>query len=345
MKHPGVASRRTFTGYIGSALAGVLMAPRVFAQSSVYAHRIGILSDFGEATPSTPQGRLRRPFGATLNELGYVEGKNITFVERYGGNGHIERLRGMVTELVDAKVDVIAVFGGDVAIRTARDVTTTIPIVMAYGRDPVGLGFAASLARPGGNITGVTIDVDPEENGKRMQLLKEAAPSIKSLVFIAEAAWGDFGERDPYVIALKRGARSVGVVVEKVIVLAGAADVPGALDTVRRVRPHALMIAAGPALGAHSARVHEFLRAEKLPTLVMSRSWIERGALLSYGPYAADLQRQTAEYVVRILKGGSPALMPISRPRKQELVLNGRTAAALGLKFPASLILAADEVL
>lgn len=246
------------------------------------------------------------------------------------------RKRG-VREIIEAKVDVIALFEGDVAIRTARDATATIPIVMVYGRDPVGLGFA--LARPGGNITGVTIDVDPQENSRRVQFLKEAVPSMKTLVFIAEAAWGDFSDRDPYVVAVKTSARSLGVVVTNVIVLNGPADVPTALDTVRKTRPQALMIASGPALKAHATRVHDFLRDEKLPTLIMTRAWINRGVLMSYGPYGADLQRQAAEYVARILKGANP------RPRKQELVLNRRTATALGLTFPASLILTADEII
>jgi putative ABC transport system substrate-binding protein len=345
MTQLALASRRSFTRYLGSALGSLLVVARVSAQTSIGLHRIGILSDFDEPAPSTPQARLSRPFGAALNELGYAEGRNIAFVVRYGGKGEPERLRTMAGDLVAAKVDVIVVAGGDVAIRAAQDATATTPIVMMYGRDPVGTGFAASLARPGGNITGVTIDVGPEENSKRMQLLKEAVPSMKTLVFIAEAAWGDFGDRDPYVVALRTSARSMGVVVTNVIVLKGAADVAAALDTVRRARPHALMLATGPALNAHSATVHEFLRVERLPTLVMARSWIERGALLSYGPYAVSLQRQAAEYVARILKGGHPALMPISRPRKQELVLNGRTATTLGLTFPASLILNADEVI
>jgi putative ABC transport system substrate-binding protein len=342
MKRPPSASRRTFTRYVGSALAGAVLAPRAFAQESVRIHRVGIVSDFDEPTP---QQVASSPFRGALKELGYVDGKNMAIVDRYGAKGQVEHLRKMVKELVDAKVDVIVVAGGDVAIRTARDVTTTIPIVMLYGRDPVGLGFAASLARPGGNITGVTIDVDPQENARRVQLLKEAVPSMKTLVFIAEAAWGDFGERDPYVVALKTAARTLGVVVTKVIVLAGAAEVPAALDTVRNARPHALMIASGPALNAHVTRVHDFLRTERLPALVMSRSWINRGALMSYGPYAADLQRQAADYVARILKGTNPAVMPISRPRKQELVLNGRTATALGLTFPPRLIVSADEVI
>jgi putative ABC transport system substrate-binding protein len=216
---------------------------------------------------------------------------------------------------------------------------------MVYGRDPVGLGFAASLARPGGNITGVTIDVDPQENSRRVQFLKEAVPSMKTLVFIAEAAWGDFSDRDPYVVAVKTSARSLGVVVTNDIVLNGPADVPTALDTVRKTRPHALMIASGPALNAHATRVHDFLRDEKLPTLIMTRAWINRGVLMSYGPYGAGLQRQAGEYVARILKGANPAVMPIERPRKQELVLNRRTATALGLTFPASLILNADEII
>ncbi len=342
MKRPFLASRRTFTRYVGSTLAGALFAPRAFAQTSVRIHRIGILSDFGEPTPQTV---LYHPFWAALNELGYVEGKNIAIVARYGAKGQIERLREMVRELLDAKVDIIAVYGGDVAIRAARDATTTIPIVMVFGRDPVGVGFAASLARPGGNITGVTIDVDPQENSKRMQLLKEAVPSMKTVMFIAEAAWGDFGDSDPYVVAMKTSARSLGVVVTKVIVLTAAADVPAALDTVRNARPHALMIANGPALNAHATRVHDFLHDERLPALVMSRTWINRGVLMTYGPYGADLQRQAAEYVARILKGANPAVMPIARPRKQELVLNRRTATALGLTFPASLILSADEVI
>jgi putative ABC transport system substrate-binding protein len=293
-----------------------------------------------------PQGRVGlRPFWAALNELGYVEGKNIAFVARHGGKGQIDRLREMVRELIEAKVDVITVFGGDVAIRAARDATSTVPIVMVFGRNPVDLGFAASLARPGGNITGVTMDVAPEENAKRMQLLKEAVPSMKTVVFIADAAWGPFDDRDPYVVAIKTSARSLGVAVTKIIVLTGAAEVPAALDTVRNARPHALLIAGGPALRPHSTRLHDFLRDEKLPTLFMGRSWIHTGALMSYGPFVAELQRQAAEYVARILRGANPAVMPIARPGKQELVLNRRTATALGLTFPPTLILRADEVI
>jgi putative ABC transport system substrate-binding protein len=342
MTRPFVPPRRTFVWRAGSALACALIPRHAFAQASGRIHRIGILADFD---PPTAQQVSASPFLAALRDSGFVEGKNIEVVRRYGGKGQRERLHDMVKELIDAKVDVIAVAGGDVAIRAARDATATIPIVMMFGRDPVGVGFAASLPRPGRNVTGVTIDVDPEENSKRVQLLKEAVPSMKTLVFIADAAWGDFGDRDPYVVAIKTSAHSMGVVVTNVIVLKAAAEVPAALDVLRKARPHGLMIANGPALDAHAARVHEFLLDQKLPTLVMSRAWINRGVLMTHGIDGRGVQRQAGGYVARILKGANPATMPIARPTKQELVLNRRTATALGLTFPASLILSADEII
>jgi ABC-type uncharacterized transport system substrate-binding protein len=341
MNLPRSASRRTFTRYVGTALAGALLAPRAFAQNPVRVHRIGILADYPEPVPG---GVVYHPFWAAMNELGYVDGKNVAIVARYGAKGQIERLREMVRELLDAKVDIIAVFGGDVAIQAARDATAAIPIVMVFGRDPVGAGFAASLARPGGNITGVTVDVGTGVNSKRVELLKEAVPSMKTLVFIADAAWGDFGDSTPNVVALKTSAQSLGVAVTK-IVLTQPSDVPPALDTLRQTRPHAVMMTAGPNFASHLTRVLDFLRVERLPTFFMSRFWVDRGALMSYGIDSPDIQRQAAEYVARILKGANPAVMPITRPRKQELVLNRRTATALGLTFPASLILSADEVI
>jgi ABC-type uncharacterized transport system substrate-binding protein len=343
MKRPLFASRRTFTRYVGSVLAGAMFAPPAFAQTPVRIHRIGLLSDWGEPSPQDPS--FYQTFWTALNELGYAEQKNIAIVARYGARGRVERLREMVGELVEAKVDIIVVYGGDVAIRAARDATATIPIVMVFGRDPVSAGFAASLARPGGNITGVTVDVDPTMNSKNIELLKEAVPSMKTLVFIADAAWGDFGDHQPNIVALKTSARSVGVVVTKIIVLTQPADVPALLDTLRNIRPHAAMIANGPALAPHTTRFADFLRDERLPTLFMSRYFVDRGALMSYGTYRADIMRQAAEYVARILKGANPAVMPIERPRKHELVLNRRTATALGLTFPARLILSADEVI
>jgi putative ABC transport system substrate-binding protein len=336
------ASRRTFIRYGGSIVMGSLLVSPAFAQSSVPLQRVGILADYGEPTTTRV---LYHPFWAAMNGLGYVEGKNIGAVARYNGGGQVERLRQMVGELVAAKVDVITVFGGDVAIRTARDATTTIPIVMVYGVDPVSAGFAASLARPGGNITGVTVDVGPEENTKRVELLKAAVPSMKTLVFMADAAWGTFDDRDPRVVALTTAARAVGVAVTKVIVLTGPADVPAALDTLRHLRPHAVMIVSGPALQPHTRLFLDFLRDERLPSLFMARHWVDNGALMSYAIHSADIQRQAAEYVARILKGANPAVMPISRPRKLELVLNRRTATALGVTFPAQLIVSADEII
>jgi putative ABC transport system substrate-binding protein len=290
---------------------------------------------------------LYQAFWAALNELGYVERKNVAVYARYGARGRIEPLREMVSELVDAKVDVIVVYGGDVAIGAARDATATIPIVMAFGRDPVGAGFAASLARPGGNITGSTVDVEPEVNSKRVEILKEAVPSMKTLVYMVDTAWGpEVGQDgDPHVIQLKASARTLGVAVTKIIVLTKPADVPPALDTLRNTRPHAIMIANGPALSPHTLGFIQFLRDQKLPSLFMSRYWVDRGGLMSYGAYRSDILRQAAEYVARILQGANPAVMPIARPRKLELLLNRRTATALGLTFPAHLIVRADEVI
>ncbi len=280
-------------------------------------------------------------FRQGLRERGYVEGQNIV-IEYRSADGKIERFARLATELVRLKVDLI-VAGNTPMARAAQQATTTIPIVAGAMGDPVGDGLVASLSRPGGNITGLTF-LGPELVPKRLGLLKEAIPRISRVA----ALWhpGAFGERTTQDMLKETdaAARSLGVHLQLVEVR-GPNELDRAFSTMTKERGEALMMFPSTMLFNERRRIVDLAAKSRLPAMYPARQFVELGGLISYGASLTDLTRRAAIYVDKILKGAKPADLPVEQPSKFELVINLKTAKALGLTIPPSLLGRADEVI
>ena len=280
-------------------------------------------------------------FRQGLRERGYVEGQNIV-VEYRAADGKIERLPGLASDLARLKVDLIVATGTPLA-RAAQQATTTIPIVSAVMGDPVGDGLVASLARPGGNITGLTF-LGPELVPKRLELLKQAVPRVSRVA----ALWhpGAFGERTnrDMLKETEAAARTLGVQLQLVAVR-GPDELDGAFSTMTRARADALIVFPSTMLFSERRRIVDLAAKHRLPSMAMAREFVELGGLIAYGASIPDLIRRGVTYVDKILKGAKPADLPVEQPTKFELVVNLKTAKALGLTIPQSLLLRADEVI
>jgi putative ABC transport system substrate-binding protein len=317
--------------------AGALAAPLAsFAQQPAKIARIGFLY------PASPEGvgavRLQW-FRDALRELGYVEGKNLQLEVRWG-EGKLDRLPALAAELVQLKVDVI-VAASSPAVLAASQATRTIPIVMPTSSDPVGDGLVASLARPGGNITGLS-QMAPELGEKRIQLLKEMFPKVSHAMAVL---WNpDYvGMRARFEQA-RVAAPAVGLTVRSVEVR-DARELDVAFEAIIREHPEALLLLVDPLTLSQRARIVEFAAEQRLPAIYETRDFVDVGGLISYGPNVPDLFRRAATYVDKILRGAKPADLPIEQPTKFELVINMRAAKALGIKFPESILLRADKVI
>jgi putative ABC transport system substrate-binding protein len=328
-------SRRTF---IGTLAGGLLAAPLAAeAQQATKVFRIGLL---GCCSPTSPESAgLWGAFLQGLRELGYVEGQNIVIEGRYYGDS-IERLPALTAELVRLQVDVIVV-GGSPAPEAAKRATSAIPIVMTSHSDPVGSGLVASLARPAGNITGLSI-ATTALGGKRLQLLKEAVRGLISVVGLSNPSVQvdalDLRE-------LEVAARSLKVQLHVVEVRAPS-EFTEAFSLARKKRAGALLVFPGGALFfADRAQLVELAAKSRLPAMYPGREYAEAGGLMAYAPDLRDSFRRAAGYVDKILKGAKPADLPVEQPTKFELVINLKTAKALGLTIPRSLLLRADEVI
>ena len=274
-----------------------------------------------------------------LRELGYVEGKTIV-IEWRSAEGKLDRLPGIVAELVRLKVDVI-VASGPVPTRVTKDATSTIPIVMAQVNDPVGNGFVASLARPGGNITGLST-LAPEISGKQLELLKEILPSLsRAAVFGTSTQPGN--SQVLKEVELAAGALAVKLQYVDILV---STDIESAFRAAVKGRAHAvLMIAASSVVGDRRQEVVDLAVKSRLPVIYPFSSYVEAGGLMFYGANLSDLDRRAATFVDKILKGAKPAELPVEQPTKFELVINLKTAKALELKIPAHLLMEADRVI
>jgi putative ABC transport system substrate-binding protein len=271
---------------------------------------------------------------SALGELGYVEGRDFILEARYA-EGRPDRLPELATDLVRRQVDVIVASG--FAIAAARRATTTIPIVMNFSGDPVGRGYVQSVARPGGNVTGVAT-LAPEVTGKRLELLKELMPDVERIGYVTGLA--DTQEQR----GAEKAANALGVSV--VVIIAGEpADVEQALQRFRRAGVKGVMFSSDPKLARLSPLLIELSAKYRLPASYEFREQAESGGLMSYGMDAVDLGRRAASFVDRILKGTKPADLPVEQPTKFELVINLRTAKALGLTIPPSLLARADQVI
>ena len=330
----------TRRAFIGTVVGGLLAAPLAAdAQQPAKVARIGFLVT---ASLESPEGRIAvDAFRQGLRERGYVEGENIV-IEYRAADGRIERLPGLASELARLKVDLI-VAGPTAGARAAQQATTTIPIVATVMGDPVGDGLVASLARPGGNITGLTF-LGPELVPKRLELLKEALPKVARVA----ALWhpGAFSERTTrdMLKATEAAARTLGVQLQLVGVRSPD-EFDRAFSTMIRERADALIMLPSPMLFAERRRIIDLAAKHRLPSMYNARESVELGGLIAYGTSITDLYRRGATHVDKILKGAKPADLPVEQPTKFELVINLKTAKALGLTIPQSLLLRADEVI
>jgi putative tryptophan/tyrosine transport system substrate-binding protein len=283
-------------------------------------------------------GRIDEAFRQGLRDLGYVEGENLTIEYRHADN-QLERLADLAAELVRLPVDVL-VTAGENAARAAQQATRTIPIVLAAGSDPVGLGLIASLARPGGNITGVTLHA-PEVMGKWLELLKEAVPTASRVgVLFNPASTGAVSRwRET-----ESAARSLKVQLHALEVR-HADELEPAFATATGAGVGALLVWRNFLIDTYRPRILQWAAQHRLPVMAELREYVEDGGLLFYAPSQPDVFRRAATYVDKILKGATPADLPVEQPMKYELVLNLKTAQALGLTMPPSLLLLADEVI
>ncbi len=280
-------------------------------------------------------------FRQGLAEHGYFEGRNITFEIRTAA-GRIERFPPLAKEIVDRKVDLIVV-GNTAAARAARQASATIPIVVSVMGDPIGDGLVASLARPGGNVTGLTF-LGPELTPKRLALLKEALPKVSRVA----ALWhpGAFGERTMREMLRETevAARALGVAL-RFVEVRGPDEIESAFAAMAAEGPDALFIFPSPMLFNERRRIVELATRHRLPSMALNREFVDLGALISYGANISDLFRRSATYVDKILKGAKPGDLPIEQPTKFELFVNLKTAKALGLAIPTSILVQADEVI
>ncbi len=325
--------RHHAVGLIVPLVLGCLVVPlAVEAQPSAKVARIGYLSPAGGA--GSP---LAEAFRQGLRELGYVEGHNIALEFRAATAG--EQLPALAAELVQLPVDVL-VAHSSVAAQAVKNTTTTIPIVMVSSGDPVATGLVASLARPGGNLTGLT-GLATELSGKRLELLREAIPSVSRVAVLWNA-------RDAAMThtfsGIQAAAPGLGVTVQPLGVQE-AEDIDSAIAAMRAELPDALFMITDVLTRRHTQQVVDFAAQRQLPTLFEGRGPVAEGGLMSYGPSVTELLRRAASYVDRILKGAKPGDLPVERPMKFELVINLKTAKALGLTIPPTLLFQADEVI
>jgi putative ABC transport system substrate-binding protein len=326
---------RKWVGFVALVVTLVMGGAVAQAQQPKKVPRIGYLS------PLSPSSDNRAaPFRQGLRDFGYVEGKNI-FIEYRYAQGKFDRLPALATELVDLKVDIILAAGGNNTIEPAKNATKTIPIVMmGQGADPVEEGFVESLARPGGNITGLT-NLSRELGGKRLELLKEAVPKLGHVgVFYDPGTGGTVREAKDLPVV----ARGLGLTVHiwEVRDPDGLERIFGALN---KERPDGLYpLITGGLMTANVKRISGFAIKSRLPS-VSNTQYVEAGGLMSYGAGAVERNRRAATYVDRILKGAKPAELPVEQPTKFEPVINLKTAKQIGVTIPQSMLYRADKVI
>ena len=306
------------------------------AQQAGKVPRIGYLSWGSLASGPNP---YRDAFLQGLRERGLIEGQNIA-IEYRSAEGRFDRLPDLAAELVLLKVDVI-VTSTTPAIQAAKQATSTIPIVMAVAGDPVVTGLVASLARPGGNITGLS-QLAPELAGKRLELLKETLPKLTRVAVLwnssSTAMIHTFREAQVAVEAL-------GLKLQSMEVQGDPADFERVFLAITRERPDGLFVTLDPFTSLHRRRIVELAAKNRLPAMYASREFVDAGGLMAYGPSLPDMWRRSATFVDKILKGAKPSDLPIEQPTKFELVINLKTAKALGLTIPSSLLLRADQMI
>jgi putative tryptophan/tyrosine transport system substrate-binding protein len=324
-------NRRAFVTGLGAVLAAPLAAE---AQQPNRVPRIGLL---GGGSASAIAGRIDA-FRQGLRDLGYVEGKTIV-VEQMWAEGKLDRLPALAAELVRLKVDAI-VSAGPTVTRACKEANITTPIVMAFDDDPVGSGFVASLARPGGNITGLS-SLSPGLSAKQLELLKEIIPRASRVAVLGSLIHPGTA-RSLKEMELAARAHKVQLQYFNVV---DPKTIDTAFGTARTQRVDAVLVLTSVVTTTQREKIIDLAVKNRLPALYFTAEWVEAGGLLAYGASFTDLFRRAASYVDKILKGAKPADLPVEQPTKFELVINAKTAKALGLTIPQSLLLRADQVI
>ena len=324
--------RREFITLLGGAAAAWPLTAR--AQQPQRMRRIGRLSPLSVAAEAPMLAGLRQG----LNELGWIEGQNFAFELRFA-DGNLDRLPQLADELVREKVDVI-VTGSSPGASAAKNATSTIPIVMVTTGNPVQGGLIATLARPGGNVTGVTA-LGQVLNAKRLELLKEAVPSLKRVAILTNPA---SPYTDPFLQESEAAAHALGIEV-RVLEARGPHDLERAFEAIVNEHAEALMVLADPMFITHRRRIVELAAKNRLPSVFGERGSVHAGGLIFYGASLPDMYRRAATYVDKILKGVKPADLPVEQPTAFELAINLKTAKVLGLELPWFLQQRADEVI
>jgi putative tryptophan/tyrosine transport system substrate-binding protein len=322
--------RREFVVTLGSAAVAWPLAAS--AQQAGKVPTVGFLG----TTSASIQSQWVAAFVQRLRELGWIEGRTARIEVRWA-EGRPERFAEIAAELVRLKVDIIVTVGA--AVLAAKQATSVIPIVFAAASDPLGGGLVASLARPGGNITGLSIQA-PDLASKRLELLREVIRRLRRLAILTNvdypAAVLEMGEA-------QAAARTLGLEVTT-LEIRRAEDIAPAFEVLNG-RADALYVCPDPVLATHRIRINTLANVARLPTITDFREFVEAGSLMSYGPSVSDLFRRAADYVDKILRGAKPGELPVEQPTKFDLVINLTTAKALGLKIPESFLLRADEVI
>jgi putative ABC transport system substrate-binding protein len=325
--------RREFISLLGGTAAAWPLAAR--AQRPA-------MPVIGFVNPTLPDAiaDLLRAFRQGLKDTGYLEGDNVAIEYRWAEN-QIDRLPALVAELVRRQVTVIATIGGPPTAFAAKAATTTIPIVFLVGEDPAKLGLVASLARPGGNLTGVNF-FNTELAAKRLELLRELLPTAKRMAVLVNPA--ETTNTDSVLRDAGEAARAMGLQIE-VLNASTSHEIDAAFATLVRERPDALFVGPGPFFTARRVQLVVLAATHRVPAIYPGRQYVEAGALMSYGASLADSSRQVGVYAGRILGGAKPADLPVVQSSKFELVINHQTARSLGLTVPPTLLATADEVI
>src|SRR5262245_57120653 len=307
------------------------------AQRAKKVPRIGYLSSVDPATESTRS----EPFRVALRELGYIEGQNIAIVYRYV-EGKLDRLPDLAAELVRLKVDIIVVGGGGNWVQAAKNATKTIPIVMVGpGPDPIEAGLVESLARPGGNVTGVT-NLGGELGGKRLELLKEALPKLARVAVLYDPANGNSVREVKDLLPIAARALKLTVQSWEIRDATGFEKVFAALS---KQRPDGLYVGGGPLTNANQKRIVGLALKSRLPAMYVRREFVDAGGLMSYGADLADSYRRVAYFVDRSLKGAKPVELPVEQPMKFELVINLKTAKQIAVTIPPEVLARATKLI
>ncbi len=325
--------RREFIVRVGGA---ALTWPLVlYGQQPGKRPRVGYLSHLTPAADSTRGAAFRQG----LHELGYREGQNI-FIEWRFADGKLERLSQLATELVQLNVDVVVAAGGGVIARAAKTATDTIPIVMTNAEDPVKSGLVASLARPGGNVTGLTALLT-DLSAKRLELLRQIVPGIERVAVLWNS---DYADKIREFEEIQKAGERLSIHLQA-LKIRQPEEIDSAINSAISSKAGALITLPDPLTNTHGSRIVALATKRRLPTMFTQRPPVDAGGLISYGPSYTDLFRRAAGYVDKIIKGSKPSDLPVEQPIKFELIINVKTAKALGLTVPQELLLRADEVI